>query len=164
MLAHNLGGDALGDLAEASTIQQQAELGMGMHVYEPRRDNLADSIYDAFGLHRRAADIDDPVACTRHIGLEPRAAGAVHDATILDQDIHLCRRWALCVDGCRTGQKETRQGRASENFLLRFRHVPHSRLACGASLLRKNSRGNLVFSCCTAVQCDIIDQKFPHVL
>ena len=89
MLAQDFGGNALGDFAQAAAVEGQAELRMGMHVEEARRNDHACGIYDLARFDRRAPDIDDGVALDRHIALEPGSAGAIHDLAILDQDIGL---------------------------------------------------------------------------
>ena len=104
MFAHHFGGDALRHLAEAAPVHRQAELGMGMHIDEARRHDLAGGVDHLFRFHGRAADIDDPVALDGNILLHPGTARAVHDVAVLDQDVGFARGRCLRVHPGRTGQ------------------------------------------------------------
>ena len=94
-----------------------------MHVDETGRDDLAGGIDHLFRFYGRAADIDDFVALDGDIFLHPGPAGAVHDMTVLDQDVGFARRRGLRVNLGRAGQQEKRESgnRPPWNFPLRCR-------------------------------------------
>ena len=118
MFAHHFGRDALGYLAEAATIQRQAELGMGVHVDETRRDDPPCGINHPLGLDRSTANISDGIAFDCDVLLHPGASGAVDHMAILDQDISLGRRRVLRLHHRHTEKKQNAQhGRAAKDLL-----------------------------------------------
>ncbi len=88
-VADDLGRDALADRALGGRVREDREVAVAVRVDEPRADDLAGRVDDAVGGRRRAepADVGDPAALDRDVAEERRAAGAVRDPAVPDQDV-----------------------------------------------------------------------------
>ena len=88
VLAEHLERDALVDLCLVGRVREQLEVGVRVHVDEPGADDEPAGVDDARRrLAAESADGCDPVAGKADVGLEPGVAGAVEDASALDQDV-----------------------------------------------------------------------------
>ena len=87
-LAGDLARDPLRDLGDGASVAEQRVLGVAEHVDEARGDD------EVRGVDRVAsrgagqqADRNDAVARDEHVAAIPRAAGAVHDLAIADDQV-----------------------------------------------------------------------------
>src|SRR5262249_7134150 len=84
----DLGGDALRHRRGGTRFESDGEIRMRVRVDQPGRDAEVRGIDAALG--RRAvetSDRDDAIALDADIGPEPRRAGAVDDAAVLDDEV-----------------------------------------------------------------------------
>ena len=88
--AHQLGGDALPHLGVVVRLPQDGQPGVGVQVNEAGADDVAGGVDGPSRLQPgHVAPVDaDPVALHRHSGKEPRAAGAVYDKTVGDEQVN----------------------------------------------------------------------------
>jgi hypothetical protein len=79
---------ALPDLALRVAVFEQQVVGVRVHVDEAGADDETLRVDRALRLSfRHAADRDDLVAGDRDGAMEPRVAGAVHDAPVRDEEV-----------------------------------------------------------------------------
>ena len=91
-VADHLGRDALAHLALTARIEQQAEFGVGVDVYEAGRDHQPGSVQGLRrGCCREIADGANPVAGHPNVGPLPRLTGAVNNGSPTDNEIKLHR-------------------------------------------------------------------------
>ena len=88
VLPHDLGRHALPDLRVGEVVGEDAEVGVGMDVYEPRRD---DQPRDVQGLARRRVgerlDRHDPAVSDSDVGHERCRTRSVRDPPALEQQV-----------------------------------------------------------------------------
>ena len=109
-LAHDLGGNALGDLREAVRVLHQGNDAVRLNINEAGADNVACRVHYLGGIRgielARRSNRADAVALYRHVTVKPRTARAVYHACIADQDIHCAPPTVAiydlsCTDGSR---------------------------------------------------------------
>ena len=84
----DFGGDALANLGLGGGHGQQREVGVRVHVDEPRGDERAPGIHDPPGLAPEARrDGDHALALDGHVGADGRPARPVEDVSAADQPV-----------------------------------------------------------------------------
>ena len=88
-IADDLGRDALANRALGGRVREDREVAVAVRIDEPGADDLAGRVDHALGagVARQAPDLDDPVALDRDVAEERRAARAVRDPAVPDQDV-----------------------------------------------------------------------------
>ena len=88
--AHDLGRDALANLALRTPVLNQRLVRPRKHVDEPRRDREPVGLNNYFRLGRfEIAQADDAIATQRKIDMSWLAAGAVVNSAAFDDDVEL---------------------------------------------------------------------------
>ncbi len=81
VLAQDLGGHTLVDLALGTPVLEERQVRMRMHVDKPRRDHEPAGVDDLprGGIRIDRTDLGDPVAANGHVAGEPGISGPVDD-------------------------------------------------------------------------------------
>ena len=87
-IADHLGGDALGDGADGTGIDQQGKVGMAMRIDEAGSHGQAVGVHFADALNcRKTPNFDDAALGEGDIGGKGRSTGSVYDGTATDDQV-----------------------------------------------------------------------------
>ena len=93
---------------------------MAVDIDEPRRDREPLGLKDELRLRRRAADLHDPPARDRDVGLDGRCARAVMDRAAADEKI-VCHGYSAA---CRMAERQASVAASSTTKLAPSRTTP----------------------------------------
>jgi hypothetical protein len=88
-LAHDLGGDPLGDLRETAPVHHEGQNGVALDVDKARADHEAAGVHHLGALFGRDGtgrrNRGNPVPANGDVGVDPRVAGTVDDAGVANE-------------------------------------------------------------------------------